>query len=243
MRNIWKREPPNQKKMTSKTIICTLCNIEKEHNEFSRNKKQCKACNIIKRKENKKKYQREYYLKNQEEIKENSKEYQKNHTEALKITRQNYRENNRDVVRQIDLKYRTNNKEKVKETKKKSRNKPESKVQYGARRRFKNLMNSGTKDFIDIIGCSNDILRKWFEYNFDSNMNWDNYGSYWHIDHIKPCSSYSLDNEDQYKECFNWKNLRPCEKRENLLKSNKIDLVLINRYKNIALQFKNIMSF
>lgn len=37
-------------------------------------------------------------------------------------------------------------------------------------------------------------------------MNWDNYGS-WHIDHIIPCSSWDLSNEDDIYKCFNYLNL------------------------------------
>ena len=61
MRNIWLQETPNPLiKMTINKIKCSCCNLEKETQEFSKNKKQCKACNIIKSKENKKIYQKSY---------------------------------------------------------------------------------------------------------------------------------------------------------------------------------------
>jgi hypothetical protein len=46
--------------------------------------------------------------------------------------------------------------------------------------------------------------------------NWE-----WEIDHIKPISLFNLNNEDELLECFNYKNLQPLWKLENLLKSNK----------------------
>jgi len=61
------------------------------------------------------------------------------------------------------------------------------------------------------------FLKKWIEWQFNSNMTWENYGSYWHIDHVIPCSQYELN-----KDVFKWNNLRPLEKFKNLSKNNKI---------------------
>jgi hypothetical protein len=72
---------------------------------------------------------------------------------------------------------------------------------------------------------------KWIEYQFDENMNWDNQGTYWDIDHVTPCSNFNLENEEEIKKCFNWKNIRPCEKIENYKKNNKIVESLINDHK------------
>lgn len=41
-------------------------------------------------------------------------------------------------------------------------------------------------------------------------MSWDNYGEGgWEIDHIKPCASFNLADENQQKECFCYVNLQP----------------------------------
>jgi hypothetical protein len=61
-------------------------------------------------------------------------------------------------------------------------------------------------------------------------MNWKNHGIYWHLDHIKPCASFDLKKDENIFKCFNWSNYRPSEKKENILKSNKIDNNLINKY-------------
>jgi hypothetical protein len=76
-------------------------------------------------------------------------------------------------------------------------------------------------------------------------MTFENYGKDWHIDHVKPCSSFDLSNLKEVNECFNWKNLRPYKKEKNLQKSSKInimDLVLqeikvqyfLKNYKNMV---------
>lgn len=72
------------------------------------------------------------------------------------------------------------------------------------------------------VGCSIDFLKKWMEFLFIDGMTWENYGE-WHIDHVVPCSSFNLAiTEDQIK-CFNWKNLQPLWKLDNIQKGDKID--------------------
>lgn len=90
---------------------------------------------------------------------------------------------------------------------------------------------------LDIIGCSIAFYKSWLEYQFDDNMNWDNHGNYWHIDHVKPCESYNMSDDNELKECFNWSNVRPVEKTLNLIKNDKIDNVLIESHKNLVKTF------
>ena len=65
-------------------------------------------------------------------------------------------------------------------------------------------------------------LIKHLEGQFDDKMNWDNYGSYWTVDHIKPKSlfKYTLPEDLEFKECWALKNLQSLEKTANLRKSN-----------------------
>lgn len=74
----------------------------------------------------------------------------------------------------------------------------------------------------ELIGCSIDYLKKYLEEKFDKNMTWDNYGSYWHIDHINPCASFDLSSPDQQYKCFHYTNLQPLEAKENIRKGAKI---------------------
>jgi hypothetical protein len=90
---------------------------------------------------------------------------------------------------------------------------------------------------LDIIGCSIMFYREWLEYQFDDKMNWENHGDYWHIDHVKPCSSYNFFNENEIKECFSWKNVRPIQKSINLQKNDKIDNELIALHKDKVKSF------
>lgn len=42
-----------------------------------------------------------------------------------------------------------------------------------------------------------------------------------HIDHIKPCSSFNLSDESEVYKCFNYKNLQILTREENLRKGKK----------------------
>lgn len=79
-------------------------------------------------------------------------------------------------------------------------------------RRTKAIKSAG---FWEMLGCTGDELRSHLESKFDSTMNWNNYGSHWHVDHIRPCASFDLTREDEQRACFHFTNLQPLEKREN----------------------------
>jgi hypothetical protein len=121
---------------------------------------------------------------------------------------------------------------------KKRRLDPNYKLKYAIRsnlhshlRRIENGVKS--ERTLTYVGCSLDFLKTWFEFQFDDNMSWANHGTYWHIDHIKPCSSFDLTNSEMLHECYNWSNLRPLHFSENLSKGNKIDTDLLLEYEGI----------
>tara|TARA_R110000782_G_C14670409_1_gene398919 strand:+ start:212 stop:718 length:507 start_codon:yes stop_codon:yes gene_type:complete len=73
----------------------------------------------------------------------------------------------------------------------------------------------------DILGCSIEEYVVYLGRMFDKNMSWDNYGTYWEVDHIKPISSFNLTKDDEVKDCFNYKNTQPLSVDENRKKGNK----------------------
>jgi hypothetical protein len=80
---------------------------------------------------------------------------------------------------------------------------------------------------MNYIGCNIQFFREWLEYNFTSDMNWDNYGSYWSIDHIIPVCKFNLTIEDEKLKCWNWSNMMPVTINYNSSKKN-IDIDQIN---------------
>ena len=80
------------------------------------------------------------------------------------------------------------------------------KKSLAARLRTVLVKNDSTMNY---IGCNIQYLREWFEYNFTAEMTWENYGTYWSIDHIIPVSKFDLEDEMQKKQCWNWSNMMP----------------------------------
>jgi hypothetical protein len=104
---------------------------------------------------------------------------------------------------------------------------------------------------MNYIGCNIQYLREWFEYNFTKEMNWDNYGTYWSIDHIIPVNKFDLMIEQEKLECWNWTNLMPVTITFNCSKFEKggcvsrrgaepptIDIDQMDKIKKTILKFK-----
>lgn len=70
------------------------------------------------------------------------------------------------------------------------------------------------------VGCSLEKLKSYLESKFQPGMSWENYGQ-WHIDHIKPLSSFNLQDQKQVKLANNYKNLQPLWAKDNLSKGSK----------------------
>jgi hypothetical protein len=201
---------------------CKYCEIEYEIKFFRPTSLKCKACE--------KKDKQEYRKKNYEIIsKKNKEKYIKNREEIINRNKENY-EKNREIYAERFRKYKETHREEINKYrnqyfKDRKAKDPIFKFQQLYRTRLgkalRNYKGKKTKHSYELLGCSIEKLRSWFEFNFDENMNWENQGSYWHIDHIKPCNSYNLENENELNECFNWKNLRPCEGNENIKKMIK----------------------
>ena len=120
------------------------------------------------------------------------------------------------------------NRESIKKSNKKRRSSdPAYRALCNQRRRFRDIMksvrNGGTGSYSDKIGCNSEQFRKHMESNFSSKMSWDNYGTYWHVDHVLPCASFDHSDKKQVEICWHWTNLQPLEAKRNLAKSDNIE--------------------
>jgi|DEB0MinimDraft_10_1074344.scaffolds.fasta_scaffold37199_2 hypothetical protein len=75
--------------------------------------------------------------------------------------------------------------------------------------------NSTTED---LLGCSFEDAVKHIESLFTEGMSWDNMGE-WHIDHIRPCSSFK---KNELHLMNHYTNLQPLWALDNIRKGNKI---------------------
>lgn len=109
------------------------------------------------------------------------------------------------------------------------------------RNRIRGFIKGGAKrgkeKYESILGCSWDTLREWIESNFTDSMNWENYGTVWHVDHTMPCAIFDFTIEENVKTCFNWSNLSPMIGSENISKSDKVNMTLVMNIKEKARKF------
>jgi len=186
-------------------MICKLCNVEKT--EFKG--KVCIDC--IRQK-----------------AKEYSRNYRKQNPDKVRITNNLYNNKNREKAREWNRTHFENNKERVRERARQNyqiyKQDPSKKILHNTRTRITKFLKNKSKNIIttELLGCTSKFLKKWLEFQFNSEMSWDNYGIYWHIDHVIPCNSFDVTDFDELQKCFNWKNLRPLECSKNISKSDKI---------------------
>lgn len=109
------------------------------------------------------------------------------------------------------------------------KNKYKTNPNYRLRHCFSSLLRyhlkqTKNKDHtFEVLGYSLKELKKHLEENFDNYMNWDNYGSYWHIDHIKPASFFNQLNKEDFLICWGLSNLQPLEASKNMSKGNRYE--------------------
>lgn len=200
-------------------MICETCRTNKDACEFyfrkdtNKHRASCKEC--VKRS------RKTYREQNGEKVKESKKKYYDANKEACCQRSVQWYVSNKDVKNKkhaIYMKNRRNNDANFKLY---------SLVTTRIYIALKGYMSSKNSSTSEIIGCSIAFYRRWIEHQFTPEMNWDNHGEYWHIDHVRPCASFNLADNKEFKSCFNWRNVRPVQKRINLSKNDKIDEDLI----------------
>lgn len=149
---------------------------------------------------------------------------------------------NKEKQKLSEKRYCDRNKEKLKEKWKKDGQKVHRKIKSRLSNRIKDALKAKSlrkdNNTMSYLGCSHVFLKKWFEFLFVEGMSWDNIGQ-WHIDHVIPCASYDLTNEDHIKQCFSWKNIRPCWEKENLEKGSQTIPEVVKNQESKVKEFLN----
>jgi hypothetical protein len=120
-------------------------------------------------------------------------------------------------IRKLDLK---NNPGKSAESSRKRRENPVNKIRMNLGTRLWQVVNKKHGNTMELVGCSTEELCIFLESEFSPGMTFENYGE-WHIDHIRPCASFNLEDPEDQKKCFHWTNLQPLWAIDNIRKSDK----------------------
>ena len=135
---------------------------------------------------------REWYIKNRESVLRNR--------SASRAERRAYRRKYERSRRKTDMSFR---------------------ITKTLRTRLWSAINGVGVSAISALGCSIDEARDHLASQFSKGMSWENYGSGWHIDHIKPLAAFDLTDPAQCAAACHYTNLQPMWAEDNLRKSKR----------------------
>lgn len=143
--------------------------------------------------------------------------YERNKEAINKRQREWYQENNREKF--LQLRRRNERKKRL--------NNPKKVISDRMSARIRGYLSKGVKNnrsWVELVGYTPEELMKHLENKFVDGMGWHNRCD-WHIDHIRPISSFEFSSpEDKgFKECWALDNLQPLWADENIKKRNNWD--------------------
>jgi hypothetical protein len=167
-----------------------------------------------------KKYDSEYYKKNKEKALENQRRYRA--TKKGKIKDMKYRKKKGS---KISAKFFQKNKKRILEKKYlRLKTDPNFKMKHVLGVRIRKVLKGiikKSKSTQILVGCTIEELWIHLEKSFKPGMTRENHGL-WHVDHIRPCSSFDLSKPEEQIKCFHYTNLQALWAHENLSKNNRI---------------------
>lgn len=226
-----------------KTRHCNKCDSDKLEEEFYATRSWCKLCCSEYRKEKRKdplyiQKEKERYQKKRDEYIKKGREYYHSKSDLKK------KEHNRRIYelhranpiaierkRLYGEEYEVKNKDKRRKQRAITRRNrywtdTAYKLEILLRTRFYKAVKRGkVVSIMKLIGCSREQLRDYLASKFKPEMNWDNHGEIWEIDHIIPINTFNLLDIKQQEKCFHYTNLQPLFKTTVIAKSFGYDEV------------------
>lgn len=213
----------------------------KNRKKFKDYQKKWNKENKERRNEQNKKWRKE----NKEKNREMYKRYRKNNLKKIKEKDKKYREKNKERCIRKNLEWQKNNYERYRENQRKWYEKNKEYINEWQKKYLVKKRKANSKFKLDcnmaiaicgalkgrkhgrkwetLVGYNGQDLFHHLEKQFDNKMTWQNYGSYWHIDHIVPKSwfPYQTAEEQAFKDCWGLANLQPLEAIANCSKNNR----------------------
>lgn len=191
-------------------------------------------------------YYREYFRKNKESRKAALKRYREKHKVLINAKGRHIYHSTIPYQKARSKKYHAENKEKryktiracrlrnilkYRETRNKWRreqykNNPVYRISNTCRAKIHTSLkrqkaNKSNRSLV-LLGCSWAFFKTFLEVQFEEGMNWENYGTYWNIDHRIPVSSFDLQKPDEQAKAFHYSNCKPMVAVENFSKCAKM---------------------
>jgi hypothetical protein len=202
----WARN--NKSKVNANSTAWRLANPERTR----ANQKAWRAKN----REKSRAYGRKGYAKNPEKGKERSRKYRKLHPDKASAATKRWYKNNKDKVNIGRRKYLDKNLDA------KIADRLRCRIRYALKAASNSVRITKSESTLKLLGCSMGRFGDYITAHFSPGMSWNNYGE-WEIDHIKPCASFDLTDDEQQRQCFHFTNLQPLWMKENRSKHCRTD--------------------
>jgi len=234
---------------------CNNCGVTKPiTQDFPKNgnnyRSVCKICHCEKQKHR-------YHENHNEYLQRKKKQYETNKENTLERNKK-YRQENRDIIREQKQSYYQNNKleilqkAKAKDYKEKrnkylqNRRKTDKKFAMvcAYRARLNEVLHKQKQNtYVTYLNCNREMFLNWIEFQSNSFYKWEDYGEKWVIDHVIPIDFFDFNIDEHVYKCFSWFNLRPCDKVENMKKSNKLIDDIVASHQEVRNNFKSINRY
>lgn len=177
---------------------------------------------------------RDWRRRNPDKVKEMKRRDRLNHPDKFRERQKRWERKNPDKVHAKTRRWVARNRDKVRNTHRIYKNK---RFKVDIRFKLKHYFGSGIrKKLARRLASKNhkpwkmhlpytiDELISHLENQFKPGMSWQNYGKYWHIDHVIPDSAfdYKSISDASFQQCWSLNNLQPLWASENISKGNKI---------------------
>lgn len=180
-------------------------------------------------------YGKVYRQENKEAVRAGINEWRIVNKEQHQLNEVNWRQNNKKQKTATDKAWRIANPDRVRLTqneyiKHRSAVDPCFKIARDLRHRLNEALKTNQKvgSAVRDLGCSIEEFKLHLEAKFHNNpetgkpMTWDNHTVRgWHIDHIRPLSSFDLTDRTQFLDACHYTNMQPLWWRDNIVKGDK----------------------
>lgn len=209
--------------MTKCCVTCASVRPLDQFNKRSASKdgldytcKECKKVKYAKTKEYVSTLKKAYHAKNKVRLQSKMRAYYEKNKYKILLDKKKYHEEKRAERSAYNAIYR----------KKRRKMDINFKLQCNLRARLngalKRALQRGHQSAVKNLGCSILELKIYLESKFKPGMTWENWGSKgWHIDHVKPLSSFDLANSEEFAKAIHYTNLQPLWAEDNLKKGSK----------------------
>ena len=208
---------------------CKSCGIIKPIEEFTRDAKSPDgkrySCRVCRSKET-----CLYQKKNSQKVNAKNRAWRRANPEKAKEAVLRWQKDNPEKVNAKSYAWRRANPGKCRAIQKRSNKKTRSTVQGKLNSRLASSIwdclrrKKNNRRWELLVGYTVKQLKTHLEKQFKPGMSWENYGTYWHIDHIVPKSVFNYQSSDDidFQQCWSLNNLQPLEAEINFSKGAKL---------------------